>query len=308
MMKPLVSIITVTRNRASLIHRCIESIQNQSYRNYEHIIVDGCSTDDTQDVVLKYNDPKIKYLRLGEYGHKVQLRAAYNLCKADYITFLDDDDEYTYNGLELRINLLLSLNEKYGFVYSSMDYFDEKTKRFLYKHKMQIEDGGLENLHTVLSSPIVCGTPTLLFRREAYYSVSNGTWVNDIGNDGSDMALCAMCIRKGWRFAGLKESTANVYINHSAKRITDYIGENRDGLNRNIKFATHFLNEYKDVFLRYPKDSIIYYHSLINSYLRLRDFKKAFAYFKKLLSINLTFKNFIYPFYVLVRYVCFRKY
>lgn len=58
---PLVSIITVTRNRASLISRCIESVQKQNYSNYEHIILDGNSEDNTQDVVFAYNDPKIKY-------------------------------------------------------------------------------------------------------------------------------------------------------------------------------------------------------------------------------------------------------
>ena len=51
---PLVSIITNTLNRAALIHRCIESIQKQTYQNYEHIIVDGASDDNTEEVVKSY--------------------------------------------------------------------------------------------------------------------------------------------------------------------------------------------------------------------------------------------------------------
>ena len=64
MENPLVSIITITLNRADLIHRCIESIQKQTYSNFEHIIVDGNSTDNTEEVVKSYKDPRIKYIKL----------------------------------------------------------------------------------------------------------------------------------------------------------------------------------------------------------------------------------------------------
>ena len=52
--QPLVTIITNTKNRANLISRCIESIQKQTYQNYEHIIADG-GTDNTKQVVEVYN-------------------------------------------------------------------------------------------------------------------------------------------------------------------------------------------------------------------------------------------------------------
>ena len=54
--QPLVTILTDTKNRAGLISRCIESIQKQTYQNYEHIIADGGS-DNTEEVVMVYNDP-----------------------------------------------------------------------------------------------------------------------------------------------------------------------------------------------------------------------------------------------------------
>ena len=62
MKNPLVSIITNTLNRSDLIHRCIESIQKQTYQNYEHIIADGSDNKETKKVVLSYKDPKIKYV------------------------------------------------------------------------------------------------------------------------------------------------------------------------------------------------------------------------------------------------------
>lgn len=57
---PLVSIITITYNRGDLIHRCIESIQRQTYDNYEHIIIDGNSTDNTKEIVESYNNSSLK--------------------------------------------------------------------------------------------------------------------------------------------------------------------------------------------------------------------------------------------------------
>ena len=97
---PLVSIITITYNRADLIHRCIESIQKQTYQNYEHIIVDGNSKDNTRDVVLGYKDAHIKYIKLPHNGASYQMKEGSKIAKGKYVTFLDDDDEYLPEKVE----------------------------------------------------------------------------------------------------------------------------------------------------------------------------------------------------------------
>ena len=55
----LVTIITLTRNRARLLPRAIKSILSQSYKNFEYIIIDGASSDNTDKVVEQFNDPRI---------------------------------------------------------------------------------------------------------------------------------------------------------------------------------------------------------------------------------------------------------
>lgn len=60
----MVSIITITRNRAKLIGRCIGSVLSQSYHNIEHIVVDGASDDNTGDVIASFVDDRLKYLKL----------------------------------------------------------------------------------------------------------------------------------------------------------------------------------------------------------------------------------------------------
>ena len=89
--QPLVTILTDTKNRASLISRCIESIQKQTYQNYEHIIADGGS-DNTEEIVRSYNDPRIKYVKVPTGGPVAQTKIAFEMSKGEFITFLDDDD------------------------------------------------------------------------------------------------------------------------------------------------------------------------------------------------------------------------
>ena len=98
---PKVSILTITYNRADLIHRCIESVQSQTFQDYEHIIADGGSSDNTEEVVLSYNDPHIKYIKLQNKGPEFQMREAFKLSTGQYITFLDDDDEYLPDKLAI---------------------------------------------------------------------------------------------------------------------------------------------------------------------------------------------------------------
>lgn len=65
MQKPLVSVVTPVRNGAAFIRECIESVQAQDYRDYEHIIVDNCSTDHTADLAERYaaDDRRIRVIR-----------------------------------------------------------------------------------------------------------------------------------------------------------------------------------------------------------------------------------------------------
>ena len=139
--RPLITILTDTKNRAGLISRCIESIQKQTYRNYEHIIADGGS-DNTKEVVMTYNDPHIKYVKVPVGGPVVQTATSFAMSKGEFITFLDDDDEYLPEKLEKQLELMLSLPDEYGFIYGSMSYYDNESMNYLYDHSAMI--GGVK--------------------------------------------------------------------------------------------------------------------------------------------------------------------
>ena len=95
---PLVSILISTYNRSRLLRRAVGSVLMQDFADFELVIIDDCSTDDTQQVVASINDPRIRYIRndtnigakLGDRAH-VQ-RFVYEIMRGKYFVYLCDDD------------------------------------------------------------------------------------------------------------------------------------------------------------------------------------------------------------------------
>jgi len=294
--RPLITILTDTKNRAGLISKCIESIQKQTYQNYEHIIADGGS-DNTEEVIKAYNDPKIKYVRVPVGGPVAQTKVAFEMSKGDYITFLDDDDEYLPCKLEKQLQLIQSLPPDYGFIYGAMSYYDYATNEYLYDHPAEY-NGGKELLPIAVSDSIICGTPTLMFRRNVFTSIG-GTWIAGIGNERSDWALCCKALKQGWKVAPLKESYLKIYVNHDAVRLSNnsFYSDHAD---RYISFHNYFLTEYKDIIAENPKIAVLHYKSLVYCYLQKKSFGKAIDTWRNLIKVAPSPKTILLlPYYLL---------
>lgn len=107
----LVSIITPTYNCAKFIGKTIESVLKQTYENWEMIIVDDASKDNTEEVVSKYNDERIKYIKLKENGGAdVARNTAIDEAKGRYMAFLDSDDLWEPEKLEKQIQFMKQNN------------------------------------------------------------------------------------------------------------------------------------------------------------------------------------------------------
>lgn len=276
--KPLVSIITITFNRADLIHRCIESIQKQTYDNYEHIIVDGNSTDDTEAVVKSYNDSHIKYIKLTTRGPQLQMRAGANVAKGKYVTFLDDDDEYLATKIEKQVSLFETEPPSVGVVYCWMTYFsNDNPDKPLYMHKTELR-GFVGDVAPTY--PAISGTPTMMLRREVFEEFG-GTYDDNIGYVGSDWELMARICQK-YEVDYVPNSLVKVYINHGYARLsTDFY---QDKAKKGVVFHTHFLKTFENVFNRNPKSAKFHYYNLARCYATLKDRKHAWFYYKKYLA------------------------
>jgi glycosyltransferase involved in cell wall biosynthesis len=104
---PLVSVVIPTHNRSGQLKRAIDSVLAQTHRNLEIIIVDDASTDNTQDVVAAFRDPRIRYVRRDENrGASVTRNIGIQVSTGAYIAFLDDDDEWEPEKTEEQLKLL----------------------------------------------------------------------------------------------------------------------------------------------------------------------------------------------------------
>lgn len=121
---PLVSIIIPTYNRAHLIGETIQSVIDQTYCNWELIIVDDGSTDQTSDVIKKCQDPRLHYLQVAHSGAFGIVRN-HGLLKAkgEFITFLDSDDLWHPDKLQQQVDTLLS--SAATFVFTNIELFGE---------------------------------------------------------------------------------------------------------------------------------------------------------------------------------------
>lgn len=129
MTNKLVSIITPTYNCGKFIARTIDSVLAQSYTNWEMIIVDDCSTDDTKEVVCAYaeKDERIKYHLLEQNsGAAVARTTAMDLANGAYMAFLDSDDIWLPEKLEKQLSFMEE--NDYAFTCTAYEQIDEDDK------------------------------------------------------------------------------------------------------------------------------------------------------------------------------------
>lgn len=127
-MNDLVSIITPSYNTGAYISDTIKSVQAQSYTNWEMIIVDDCSTDDTDEVVKPFLvDRRIRYLKNKKNsGAAVSRNYALREAKGRWIAFLDSDDLWESEKLQKQINFMKK--NGYFFSYTNYNEIDEQSR------------------------------------------------------------------------------------------------------------------------------------------------------------------------------------
>jgi glycosyltransferase involved in cell wall biosynthesis len=93
-MNDLISVITPTFNRAYILPAAIQSVRTQTHQNWEMIIVDDGSSDNTRELIQKMNEPRIIYLYQENSGQAVARNRALDIANGEWITFLDSDNEF----------------------------------------------------------------------------------------------------------------------------------------------------------------------------------------------------------------------
>lgn len=126
----LVSIISPTYNCGNFISETIESVLAQTYSNWEMLIVDDCSTDDTEKIVSEYSakDSRIKYFRFDKnQGAAMARNHALREAKGRWIAFLDSDDLWEKNKLDTQLKFMEE--NGYSFSYHKYDEIGEQGEK-----------------------------------------------------------------------------------------------------------------------------------------------------------------------------------
>jgi len=166
---PKVSVVIPTYNRAHLIRRAIESVLNQTYQDFEIIVVDDGSTDNTEKVVRSFEDKRIRYIRHERNkGYPKALNTGITVARGEYIAFLDDDDEWLPTKLEKQTEKFEKVPDKVGLIYSGAEV-REREKNVIQKTYYPEFKGDVRV--RLLLGPMICGSHTALIKKECFAKV-----------------------------------------------------------------------------------------------------------------------------------------
>lgn len=127
-----ISIVTASYNYEKYIKETIHSILNQTYKDWEMIIVDDCSTDNSVDIIKSYNDDRIKlFVNEKNLGLKETLKRGIKEASSEWIAFLESDDVLAPDYLEKKVEII----KKYpdiNLIFNDCEFFgdDERVKAF----------------------------------------------------------------------------------------------------------------------------------------------------------------------------------
>lgn len=163
---PTVSVIIPTYNRAHVLGRSIQSVLNQTYQDFELIVVDDGSSDNTEEVVRNFNDIRIKYIRHDKNrGLSAARNTGIKAARGQYIALNDDDDEWLPHHLEKSVSAFRKASPQIGVVYSG--YLNREGGRETYvsaPKTARIET----NVHASLLRGNFVGVGTAVMRRECF--------------------------------------------------------------------------------------------------------------------------------------------
>src|SRR5215510_4815345 len=138
---PKVSVIIPTHNRAEFLHSAITSVLNQTFQNFEIIIVDDASKDHTREVIANFNDTRVKVIHnqvsKGDAGAR-NIGVVNSNC--EYVAFLDDDDEWLPEKLKIQICLLDNSPPEVGGVCTGCFTIEKASGRVLSIHNPERSD------------------------------------------------------------------------------------------------------------------------------------------------------------------------
>lgn len=162
---PLISVVLATYNRVNTLPVAIQSVLNQTYENFELVLVDDASTDGTRSLLMQFSDSRIRYICHDERrGAPSAWNTGIKQSQGDFIAFQDSDDEWFCTKLAKQIEIFHA-RQDIDIVYSSYVRVSPDSQD-LVPPEFTLEMRG-DIFERVLSAWWI-GSPTMLIRKEAF--------------------------------------------------------------------------------------------------------------------------------------------
>ena len=166
---PLVSICVPTLNRASFLCECIQSILKQSYSNFQIIISDNASTDNTEEIVSSFSDDRISYFKNDKtIDLASNINRAIEHAKGEYITVFHDDDIMYPDNIKEKVEVLNN-NSSVGMAHSDIKRINENSKvigkHWAKAHNTDFHIKGKDFFELLLTDNNPVCAPSVMFRR-----------------------------------------------------------------------------------------------------------------------------------------------
>jgi glycosyltransferase involved in cell wall biosynthesis len=269
---PLVSVIITTYNRSRLVFRCLESVLDQDYPNFEVIVVDDCSSDDTEEKFKAFSHPRVTYIR-----HKKNMRVSaatntgFKASKGRYVTAIGDDDVWS-DRRKLQKQVAVFLHDKQkriGVVTHGVTRVTPKgnVTRIPTHPKNLVE-------HILIRNGIIYGSAALT-RRDVWQEV--GGYDEKIPR-GTDSDFFRRIILAGYDVYFIPESLLN-YHEDNEDRMTKK-ADTAD-IMKHINSRLYTLNKFKHKYDEYKKAKAERYYQLNRLYLKCYKLEKNRAYKKE---------------------------
>lgn len=213
--EPLITIRIATYNRKNtLMNRAIKSVLNQTYKNWELVIIGDHCTDSTEEEINKLNDPRIRFYNLPyrsvypedeRYRWMVAGSPGMNmgaeLAKGDWIAPLDDDDEFSPDHLEKLIKL--ALEGKFEVAYGKLIRIDEQTGKKLEIWSYPPKFGRISSQSAIYMKLL------------DFIEWDTASWVVD---EPGDWNFFRRMMEAGVRFGATEEKVGTIYFTHYEKK------------------------------------------------------------------------------------------
>ena len=156
--EPTISVIVPTYNRANMLSGCIDAILNQTMDDFEIVVVDDGSTDETKKIIKRYKDPRVVYFEKKNGGQASARNLGIKKSRGKYISLCDDDDRFYPDHL-MTLSQFLDSHNDIGLVYSDAVWiYKDGSRKPKVKFSQDFDKKSLENYNYIT-------TQTVLFRK-----------------------------------------------------------------------------------------------------------------------------------------------